>query len=91
MKQITTLFTFAFEDGPELILEYFYIEKYFTKDHLASYLITKGFVVELILLLLFLTYVVTCCNDVKLDGDDICPDTDGFHVTHLCHLLYFSI
>lgn len=77
MKQITTLFTFAFEDGPE--------------DHLALYLITKGFVVELILLFLFLTYVVTCCNDVKLDGDDICPDTDGFHVTQLCHLLYFSV
>ena len=55
MKQIITLYTFTFEDGPELILEYFYIEKYFTKDHLAWYVIAKDFVIGLILLFCFLT------------------------------------
>ena len=48
-KHYMAMFTFYFEDGPELILEYFYIEKYVTVQP-PWYLLVKDVVIPLLAL-----------------------------------------
>ena len=48
LKYYMILFTFYFEDGPELILEYHYIEKYVTDVQPLWYLFFKDVVIALI-------------------------------------------
>ena len=65
IKHMIAVFSFTFEDGPEIILEYFYIEKYFT--NLVWYVIVRDGIIVLILLVSFGFLVKDCCLESNLN------------------------
>lgn len=61
-KMLMYFITFCLEDGPEVILEYFYFERYYTPDE-HWYLLSKDFIVFVIALWTFFSefkMIVTC-------------------------------
>ena len=67
IKHMIAVFSFTFEDGPEIILEYFYIEKYLTKLNLVWYVIVRDGIIVLILLVSFGFLVKDCCLESNLN------------------------
>lgn len=53
--------TFLTEDGPELVLEYFFFKKYFVSKE-AWYLILKDVIIGIVAVVSLVKEVMTCCN-----------------------------
>uniref|UniRef100_A0A7M5UKB9 Uncharacterized protein n=1 Tax=Clytia hemisphaerica TaxID=252671 RepID=A0A7M5UKB9_9CNID len=63
MKNMVMVASFMFEDGPELILEYFYIEKYVTSFSLL--LLVKDIFVGILAIITFFTTLIYLIKDRK--------------------------
>ena len=77
-------FTFCLEDGPELFLEYFYVEKYMTKQ-LTWYLFAR----DIVLSMVSLYAMVHSCLFLKLDLENLQNKLAGSKYNK--RLKYFAI